>query len=251
MTVERGEREGYILELLAKDGSLSVAALSKDLGVSEVTIRASLKSMEERGLLARTWGGAKASTLTDVLERVRDHTDEKERIAQAAAELVRDGDRIMIEAGTTTAMIVRHLAGRTGIQIVTNSTLVFNYARLNPGLEVILTGGQYHRESESLVGPVALAAIRRFNARVAFVGTDGFTSDRGMTTQFAEGAEVIEAMNARSEETWLVADSSKYGRAGFVSVLELEQLNGIITDAGLAAGSADVLKQIAPTVRIV
>lgn len=251
MTVERGEREGYILELLAKDGSLSVAALSKDLGVSEVTIRASLKSMEERGLLARTWGGAKASTLTDVLERVRDHTDEKERIAQAAAELVRDGDRIMIEAGTTTAMIVRHLTGRSGVQIVTNSTLVFNYARLNPGLEVILTGGQYHRESESLVGPVALAAIRRFNARVAFVGTDGFTSDRGMTTQFAEGAEVIEAMNARSEETWLVADSSKYGRAGFVSVLELEQLNGIITDAGLAAGSADVLKQIAPTVRIV
>lgn len=58
-------------------------------------------------------------------------------------------------------------------------------------------------------------------------------------------------MNARSEETWLVADSSKYGRAGFVSVLELEQLNGIITDAGLASGSADVLKQIAPTVRIV
>lgn len=251
MTVERGEREGYILELLAKDGSLSVAALSKDLGVSEVTIRASLKSMEERGLLARTWGGAKASTLTDVLERVRDHTDEKERIAQAAAELVRDGDRIMIEAGTTTAMIVRHLTGRSGVQIVTNSTLVFNYARLNPALEVILTGGQYHRESESLVGPVALAAIRRFNARVAFVGTDGFTSDRGMTTQFAEGTEVIEAMNARSEETWLVADSSKYGRAGFVSVLELEQLNGIITDAGLAAGSADVLKQIAPTVRIV
>ena len=251
MTVERGEREGYILDLLAKDGSLSVAALSKDLGVSEVTIRASLKSMEERGLLARTWGGAKASTLTDVLERVRVQGEEKERIAAAAAELVRDGDRIMIEAGTTTAMIVRHLAGRIGVQIVTNSTLVFNYARLNPALEVILTGGQYHRESESLVGPVALASIRRFNARVAFVGTDGFTSDRGMTTQFAEGAEVIDAMNGRSEETWLVADSSKYGRAGFVSVLELAELNGIITDAGLAAGSVEVLKQIAPTVRIV
>jgi DeoR family galactitol utilization operon repressor len=251
MTVERSEREGYILDLLAKDGSLSVAALSKDLGVSEVTIRSSLKSMEERGLLARTWGGAKASSLTDVLERVRVQGEEKERIAAAAAELVRDGDRIMIEAGTTTAMIVRHLAGRTGVQIVTNSTLVFNYARLNPALEVILTGGQYHRESESLVGPVALASIRRFNARIAFVGTDGFTSDRGMTTQFAEGAEVIEAMDERSEETWLVADSSKYGRAGFVSVLELAELNGIITDAGLAAGSVEVLKQIAPTVRIV
>ena len=72
-----------------------------------------------------------------------------------------------------------------------------------------------------------------------------------MTTQFAGGAEVIEAMNDRSEETWLVADSSKYGRAGFVSVLELAQLNGIVTDSGLAAGSVEVLKQIAPTVRVV
>lgn len=251
MTTERGEREAYILDLLAKDGSLSVAALSKDLGVSEVTIRSSLKSMEERGLLARTWGGAKANTLTNVLERVRVHDDEKERIAAAAAELVRDGDRIMIEAGTTTAMIVRHLTGRTGVQIVTNSTLVFTYARLNPALEVILTGGQFHRESESLVGPVALASIRRFNARIAFVGTDGFTSDRGLTTQFAEGAEVISAMNDRAEETWLVADSSKYGRAGFVSVLDLTDLNGIITDSGIGAGSVDVLEQIAPTVRVV
>ena len=251
MTAERSERESYILDLLAKDGSLSVAALSKDLGVSEVTIRASLKSLEERGLLARTWGGARANTLTNVLERVRVHDDEKDRIAAAAAALVHDGDRIMIEAGTTTAMIVRHLAGRTGVQIVTNSTLVFTYARLNPGLEVILTGGQFHRESESLVGPVALASIRRFNARVAFVGTDGFTSDRGLTTQFAEGAEVISAMNERAEETWLLADSSKYGRAGFVSVLDLPELSGIITDSGIGPESVEVLKQIAPTVRVV
>ncbi len=251
MSTERGERESYILDRLARDGSLSVAALSKDLGVSEVTIRSSLKSMEERGLLARTWGGARANTLTNVLERVRVQDDEKDRIAAAAAAHVRDGDRIMIEAGTTTAMIVRHLAGRTGVQIVTNSTLVFTYARLNPGLEVILTGGQFHRESESLVGPVALASIRRFNARIAFIGTDGFTSDRGLTTQFAEGAEVISAMNERAEETWLVADSSKYGRAGFVSVLDLTELNGIITDSGIGPGSVDVLKQTAPTVQVV
>lgn len=251
MTAERTERESYILDLLAKDGSLSVAALSKDLGVSEVTVRSSLKSMEERGLLARTWGGARANTLTNVLERVRVHDDEKERIAAEAAALVQDGDRIMIEAGTTTAMVVRHLSGRSGVQIVTNSTLVFSYARLNPALEVILTGGQFHRESESLVGPVALAAIRRFNARIAFVGTDGFTSDRGLTTQFAQGADVITAMHQRAEETWLVADSSKYGRAGFVSVLELSEIGGIITDSGLAAGSVDVLKQTAPTVRVV
>ena len=251
MSVERREREGYILDLLAKDGSLSVAALSKDLGVSAVTIRSSLKSMEERGLLSRTWGGARASSITNVLERVRVSEAEKDRIAAAAASLVRDDDRIMIEAGTTTAQVVRHLTGLRGVQIVTNSTLVFSYARLNPDLDVTLTGGQYHRGSETLVGPVATQTIRMFNARLAFVGTDGFTSDRGMTTQFAEGIEVLQAMHERAEETWLLADSSKYGRAGFVSVLELSELSGIISDAGLAAGSVEVLKQIAPTVRVV
>ncbi len=251
MAAERTERENYILELLAKDGSLSVAALSKDLGVSEVTIRASLKALEERGLLERTWGGARAGSYLDVLERTRVQEPEKDRIAQAAAALIRDDDRVMIEAGTTTAQIVRHLAGRTGVQIVTNSTLVLSYARLNPGIDVILTGGQFHRDSESMVGSVALAAIRRFNARLAFVGTDGFTSDRGMTTQFAEGAEIIEAMRERSEETWLLADSSKYGRAGFVSVLGISDLSGVITDDAIGDGSLEVLRQIAPVVRVV
>lgn len=251
MTVERSERESYILELLAKDGSLSVTALSKDLGVSAVTIRASLKSMEERGLLARTWGGARASSITNVMERVRVSEDEKGRIAAAAASLVRDDDRIMIEAGTTTALVVRHLTGLRGVQIVTNSTLVFNYARLNPDLDVTLTGGQYHRGSETLVGPVATQTVRMFNARIAFVGTDGFTSDRGMTTQFSEGIGVLKAMHERAEETWLLADSTKYGRAGFVSVLDLDQLTGVITDSRLGAGSLEALQQIAPTVRVV
>ncbi|MEA5055539.1 MAG: DeoR/GlpR family DNA-binding transcription regulator [Propionicimonas sp.] len=251
MSVDRVERESYILGLLAKDGSLSVAALSKDLGVSEVTIRASLKALEERGLLERTWGGARASSSLDVLERARVNEPEKDRIAAAAASLVHDDDRIMIEAGTTTAQIVRHLAGRTGVQIVTNSTLALSYARLIPGLEVILTGGQFHRDSESMVGSVAIATIRRFNARIAFVGPDGFTFDRGMTTQFAGGAEIIEAMRERAEETWLLADSSKYGRAGFVSVLGLTDLTGVITDDGIGEGSLEVLQQIAPTVRVV
>ena len=101
MTVDRAMREAYILDLLAKDGSLSVAALSKDLGVSEVTIRSNLRALEHRGLLARTHGGAQPSSMADVMERRREHAAEKERIAEAAAALITDGDRIMIEAGTT------------------------------------------------------------------------------------------------------------------------------------------------------
>ncbi|WP_165489169.1 DeoR/GlpR family DNA-binding transcription regulator [Propioniciclava tarda] len=149
-----------------------------------------------------------------MLTRQASRAAEKDVIAQAAAELVRDGDRIMIEAGTTTAGIVRHLGRRRGVQIVTNSTLVFAHARHNAGITVIMTGGTFHRPSESLVGPVALRAIRDFNVRLAFVGTDGFTPQRGLTTQFAEGAEVIAAMSGQADEAWLVTDASKFGRSG-------------------------------------
>jgi DeoR family galactitol utilization operon repressor len=146
---------------------------------------------------------------------------------------VRDGDRIMIEAGTTTALIVRHLIGKRDVQVVTNSTLVFAYARLNPALSITLTGGVFRRETESMVGPVALRAIGDFNVRLAFVGTDGFSLERGMTTQLVEGAEIVKAMRGRAEATWLVADSTKYGKTGFVSVLPLSAVDGIITDDGL------------------
>lgn len=246
MATDRREREAYILDVLTRDGTLSVAHLARDLGVSEVTIRAQLRELETRGLLSRTHGGAQSTSVQNVLERQREHEEEKERIARAAAALVEDGDRVMIEAGTTTSRIVRHLAARRGVQIVTNSTLVFGHARHNTALTVILTGGTFHRPSESLVGPVALRAIRDFHVRLAFVGTDGFTPLRGLTTQFAEGAEVISAMHAQADATWLVADSSKYGRAGFVRVLGLSDLAGVVSDAGLAEEHRAALRPAVP-----
>ena len=240
-----------MLDLLARDGSLTVAALSREFDVSEVTIRTQLRMLEERGVLKRTRGGAQATAVRHVLEREREHEAEKDRIAAAAAALVRDGDRIMIEAGTTAARIVRHLASNRGVQIVTNSTLVFGFSRHNDNLTVILTGGTFHRESESLIGPVALRAARDFNVRLAFIGTDGFTPQRGLTTQFSEGAEVITAMHAQAEETWLVADSSKYGKAGFVSVLPLAELTGMITDTRLDQQSVAALRETGPSVLLV
>lgn len=248
---EKRTREAYILDRLAKDGTLSVAALSRDLGVSEVTIRTNLRDLESRGLLMRTHGGAQASTFQTVLERQRHHVAEKERVALAAAQLVRDGDSVMIEAGTTTAAVAKGLAGRLGVQVVTNSTLTFSAARLNGALRLILTGGTFHHESESLVGSRALATINEFNVRLAFIGTDGFTADRGLTTQFAEGADIIRAMHQRADETWLLADSSKYGRAGFVSVLPLGEVAGVITDSDIDEDSLAALRDTGTQVVVV
>lgn len=243
MTVERVDRDGAILARLAEDGKLTVASLAVDLGVSEVTIRTDLRGLEEQGLLVRTRGGARSSTLKHILQRQQINVEAKERIAAAAAALVSDDDTVMIEAGTTTALIVRFLAGRRGVQIVTNSTLVFSNARLNPALNIILTGGVFRRESESLVGPIAERSIGDFNTRIAFLGTDGFSPERGLTTRFVEGGQVATVMRDRAEETWLVADSSKFGQAGFVSFLPLSGITGIITDSQLPDEAVQSLQE--------
>jgi DeoR family transcriptional regulator, galactitol utilization operon repressor len=245
------DRERTILKLLSERGTLFVSHLSKELGVSEVTIRSDLKNLEERGLLSRSRGGAHPALHQGFAERLHQNIEQKTRIARAAAELVRDGDTVMIEAGTTTALVVRHLFGKRDVHVVTNSTLVLSYARLNPGLQITLTGGEFRRETESMVGPVALRTLAGLNVRLAFVGTDGFSIEKGMTTQLFEGAEIVKAMRRCAKETFLVADSSKYGKTGLVNVLELSEIDGVITDSGLEAASLSALREASVECRLV
>jgi len=230
---ELTERERIILDHLSGEGSVSVGALARNLGLSEVTIRGDLKTLETKGWINRKRGGAAPAFHRDILERQKVFPERKNAIARAAADLVRDGDVIMIEAGTTTALIARYLAGKRDIHIVTNSTLVFSYARMYPNLQITMTGGEFRRATESMVGPIALETIGRLNVRLAFVGTDGFTLEHGMTTHLMEGAEIVKAMKAHAEATILTADSSKYGKIGFSSVLPLSVMNLILSDTGL------------------
>jgi len=243
MIAELTERERIILDRLSADGSVSVGVLARDLELSEVTIRGDLKVLEEKGWINRKRGGAAPALHRDILERQRVFPEQKNAIARAAAELVRDGDVIMIEAGTTTSLIARYLAGKRDIHIVTNSTLVFSYARMYPNLQITMTGGEFRRATESLVGPIALETISRLNVRLAFVGTDGFSLERGMTTHLMEGAEIVKAMKAHAQTTVLTADSSKYGKIGFSNVLPLSAMDLILTDADLSGEAETELRE--------
>jgi len=248
MLAELTERERIILDRLSADGSVSVGNLSRDLGLSEVTIRGNLRLLEDKGWINRKRGGAAAAIHRDILERQRVFPEQKNAIARAAAELVREGDVVMIEAGTTTALIARYLAGKRDIHIVTNSTLVFSYARMNPNLQITMTGGEFRRSTESLVGPIALETIGRLNVRLAFVGTDGFSLERGMTTHLMEGAEIVKTMKAHAQTTVLVADSSKYGKIGFADVLPLSAMDMILTDGDLDDQAETELREAGITV---
>jgi DeoR family galactitol utilization operon repressor len=157
--------------------------------------------------------------------------------------MVNDGDTIMIEAGTTTSLIAKYLLGKRFVNIVTNSALILPFARLTPGIHLTVVGGEFRPATESFVGPMALEELDRFHVRLAFVGTDGFSMDGGLTTHLVEGAEIVRKMAERSESTILLADASKFGKVGFVRVLAVQRIQTLITDGELQNSAEAQLRE--------
>ena len=243
MTTDLSDREKQILNLLMEQGTVTVVELSKLLSVSEVTIRSDLRNLEERGLLNRVHGGAVPSVHPNIVERQNLLVETKQRIAKAAADLVQDGDTIMIEAGTTTAMIPRYLFGKRDIHIITNSILAFTAAKSNPSIKLTVTGGEFRNSTESFVGSIAAEALKYFNVRLAFVGTDGFSLERGITTHLMEAGDIIKVMQQKAEQTVLLADSTKWGKMGAVSILPLKSASILITDKNLSPQAMEELTE--------
>ncbi len=227
------ERKKEILELLAEDGTMTVSKMSERLSVSAATVRNDLTALEKSGFIVRTRGGAFPAFHRSILDRRRNRTESKDRIARYAADLVEDGSTIMIEAGTTTAAVARYLLGKQDVHVVTNSTLLLPHARVNPSLHLSVVGGEFRPLTESLVGPLAIDELEQFYVQIAFIGTDGFTTEHGLTTHLIEGAEIVRKMAGQADRVILVADSTKYGRTGFARVLPLSAIDELITDEEL------------------
>ena len=230
---------------------ISVNEMSERVGVSAVTVRSMLSSLADKGVIVRTWGGATPAFHPEILERQKKHTGVKARIARAAAEMVSDGDTVMVEAGTTTAMVGRYLFGKRHVHVVTNSMLFVPYGRSNPALQITVVGGSFQAATESNVGSIALRELEQFHVRIAFVGTDGFSAASGTTTHLIEGAEIVRKMAERADRTVLLADSSKYGRTGFAHVLDLTRLSLIITDTNLDADARAAIEDTGIDLRLI
>ena len=149
----------------------------------------------------------------------------------------------MLNAGTTTAEIARYLLGKQNISLVTNSSLAIPYCRTNPQLQLTLIGGEFRPSAESFVGPAAVEFLRRFRVDVAFLGTDGFSIESGLSNQLVEGAEIVRTMAGQADRVVLVADSTKWERRGFVQALELKQVDQIVTDSELPGAAQSQLKE--------
>ena len=245
------ERKARILEALMERPTLSVAELSLRFNVSEVTIRTDLKDLAAQGLILRQHGGGLPTFHANVSDRQRTRMEEKIRIARAAAELIADRDDVMITAGSTTSLIPRFLLGRQGVNIVTNSTLLLPYVRNNAGLQVTLTGGEFRPAIEALTGPATIRAIGQFHVAKAFLGSDGLTTDKGLTADSAEIADVCRRMSEQARQTIVLADASKLGRAGFAHIMPVARIDILITDTQAPASEVSLLRKKGVDVRLV
>lgn len=234
MSSSFAERREVILEMLAENGSVSVSELAKRLGVTVVTARADLVALEGEGVLIRTHGGALPAYHSNIQERTREDKERKSAIAKAAAAEIQNGDTVMISAGTTTALIAKYLLGKRDIHIVTNNTLLLTYARNNPQLRVTLVGGEFQPSEEGMVGPLALAAIEQFYVSKAFIGIDGASVKQGFTAHFVESADLVRKMAEQADQTFIVAESGKFGKPGFARILPFKQVDALVTDNDLS-----------------
>src|SRR5438876_107187 len=244
--MRQAERLETILEWLSGNGSVNVADISDELGVSAATIRRDLDLLERQRLLARTHGGAVAQgVLYELPLRYKSarHQEEKLRIAREAATRVADGHAVGLTGGTTTTEVARALVEHQRLTVVTNALNIASELAVRPNLKLVVTGGVARSESYELVGPLAEASLAGLNLDVAFVGVDGISREAGLTTHHEVEAHTNRALIERARRVVVVADSSKIGRVAFARICEVDRVEALITDEAADPGAVAVLKE--------
>ncbi len=231
-----GERRLKIIDLLEEKGNVVVSELSSLLSVTEETIRRDLESLENEGLLRRTYGGAIATDRMNLevsfKERESERRKEKEAIGRTAAKLIKDKDNLMVDASTTALQVIKNIRTKKGLTVVANSLVVA--LELTKGYEVttIFTGGIFHLKSFSYVGSLAEQVARSYKVDKLFLGVRGVTS-AGLADTYEAEVEFKKVMIESAKEVFLVVDSSKFGRVALINVAPLEAINKVITDKGI------------------
>jgi DeoR/GlpR family transcriptional regulator of sugar metabolism len=247
------ERLDRILAMLQDRGRVSVAELSQQFEVSAVTIRHDLTTLEQRGFLVRTHGGAmlKPNAGTDLPAfalRKELHLAEKQRIGQAAADLVGDGESIVLDASTTAWQIARHLKARKELTVVTNGLFIALEFVESPGVTVVMPGGSLRPASASLVGDQGACILERYHVQKGFFGAGGFTLEEGLTDTDQYEVELKRRMVERAKEVIAVVDSSKWGQVTFAPLVSVDQLQRVITDTSAPRAMVAALRERGITV---
>jgi DeoR/GlpR family transcriptional regulator of sugar metabolism len=227
------ERQARIAHLIARQKTVTVADLCKRFSVSDMTIRRDLQRLEDEGLLVRTHGGAVANIPEqDAAFGVREQSqpEEKEAIARVAASLVNAGDTVILDAGTTTARLARHLHDKVGLTVITTSLHVLRELGGDEQITLIATGGTVRQATLSFVGSWAEEMLSRFHADALFLAATAIDLERGLFNSNVYEIGVKQQMIRSARRTILLADHTKFGRQSTAKIAGLSAVHGIVTD---------------------
>lgn len=227
------QRKRHLLEVLRRAGLIVAKDLSRELGLSEDTIRRDLRELAADGLLQRVHGGAlPASPATgDFSARLRVATHEKKTIGRQAARMVRRGQVVVLDGGTTAVQIARHFPPDLRATVVTHSPTIAVELVEHPNIDVILIGGKLFKHSVVSVGSAAVEAIGRIHADTYFMGVTGIHPGIGLTTGDFEEAHIKRALSASAAETIVLASSEKLNAASAYVIAPLSEITGMIVAA--------------------
>lgn len=235
-------RRATILEILAKNGQATVQELAETSGVSVVTMRQDLSALENEGFLRRTHGGASLLESENISHRMSIRYEEKLKLAKKAAGLVKDNETILLESGSANALLARELASRN-VQIVAANLFIAKQIRPGDLARVVVIGGMYQPESESVVGAMARQNIESTFFTTAFLGMDGFTPETGFTNRDMMRAEIAAFIVKRCKNSYILADSSKFGTTGMAHICGPDELAGVITNKDLPEQFVKTIKK--------
>jgi DeoR/GlpR family transcriptional regulator of sugar metabolism len=227
------QRQDQIVRALRADGAGGVKVLAGKLGVSEATIRRDLEQLHAEGRLTRVYGGALAVDGGD--EPFADvnavHAEEKDRIARRAAELVADGESVLLDIGTTALRVAQHLHGRS-LTVVTSNLAVLEELQNDEQIELIVLGGFVRRSYRSLVGYLTEESLRQIHVDWLFLGTSGIRPDGQVMDSTMIEVPVKRAMIKAADRVVLLADRTKFPGHGVARVCEPGELSMVVTEPG-------------------
>lgn len=226
------QRRNRLLELIRGRGFVSLPELADEMQVSESTVRRDLDALEESGAARRTHGGVFYTggrpAMPPFDERQPAHWEQKQAIARRTAELIDDGDTLLLDGGSTTYEVARLLVGRE-LQIVTNSLPVANLFAANPSADLVLIGGFVYPRTGVSLGPYADQMLAGVSVRRTILSVGGVT-ERGYFNSNLLLVETERAMMRAADEVIVVADSTKFGRRSLAHLCELNQIGRLVTD---------------------
>lgn len=232
-----GERRKYILDHIVRDGFVKVAELSESLGVTQATIRKDLNYLESQGVLQRAHGSAMPTTLPvmdiNLSTKKLINFEAKQKIAEKAVEMIQTDDSIMIASGSTITVFAECLKPKGRLNVVSISVNISAHLGDIPGITVMQVGGILYGNTLSVLGAEASNTIENIFCSKVFFGVDGIDLDYGITCGTGEEASITYKMMQSSQNSIVLADSSKIGKRGFARICELSEIDILITDSGL------------------